>query len=510
MAHIGAVYKFQLNPTFASLYYFAPGANSGARELAKYTLPKALVTGDTALLELRMQGDRLTGLVNGMKAFDIQDSSSPGPGEWGMTASDGWYESVEVQSPPGAASAPAAAVAPLLLPDGSEDLLAPLTPEAVAQTGQGWTLQDGKLLCPAKKRAVLPLPGNFADSSYQMRIRLRKVSTADVFALILPVRDRKACFELDGFSSRYTGLHNVNGKNGKDVPGFLESAQVKDAEPHELEATVRPAGENVTITTRLDGRPLYEWTGPIASLSPDGIWDKTPPGSPGLGGFGPDASGWEVSGVKVKRLGPAAASAAAPRLLPDGSEDLLATLTPDTLAQAGGGWRLENGALTWSQKGSSFLPLLGDLAGSSYQVHVKAKRLVEKQGLLLFLPVGDGLVGAILDGYPETGFYSGLSTVNGLANGAIPGMAAGKRVNDSELHDFDLSVQQAGANVAISGTLDAKPLFAWSGPSASLGLHSAWKAAPPHSLTLRILDANWVVSELRVKRLGPAATKAAP
>ena len=84
----------------------------------------------------------------------------------------------------------------------------------------------------------------------------------------------------------------------KTCPESWQGKQVKDSEPHDLEVTVRLDGANATITTTLDGQPLYEWTGPTAALSQHKNWASTPPGTLALGTFAAD---WVVSEVKVKR-----------------------------------------------------------------------------------------------------------------------------------------------------------------------------------------------------------------
>ncbi len=63
--------------------------------------------------------------------------------------------------------------------------------------------------------------------------------------------------------------------------------------------TVRLNGANATITTTLDGKPLYAWTGPTAALSQFKPWATTEPGALALRTH---ADGWAVSEVKVKRL----------------------------------------------------------------------------------------------------------------------------------------------------------------------------------------------------------------
>ena len=135
-----------------------------------------------------------------------------------------------------------------------------------------------------------------------MRVNLRQLTAKDVFHVILPVADRMVSFELDGGKEdrRYTGLTQVNGKMADATPGSLHGKQVQDSDPHDLQVTVRLDGANATITTTLDGGPLYEWTGPTAALSQHADWATTEPGTLSLGTF---AGRWMVSEVKVKRLG---------------------------------------------------------------------------------------------------------------------------------------------------------------------------------------------------------------
>ena len=193
-----------------------------------------------------------------------------------------------------AANKPAAKAA-----DGWEDLLAQLTPAEVAEAGHGWRMENGELFSPDKIWRTLPLPGELSGASYQVRVKLRQLAAKDVFHVVLPVGDRMTGFELDGYNGKYTGLFLVNGKGGKDLPGVVVGKQVKDSAPHELEVTVRLEGANATITTALDTRPLYEWTGPTAALSQSTCWTTTEPGALALG---TSAADWAVSEVKVKRL----------------------------------------------------------------------------------------------------------------------------------------------------------------------------------------------------------------
>ena len=183
---------------------------------------------------------------------------------------------------------------------GWEDVFAKLKADDVKANGNGWRMDGGALYSPGKPYATLPLPGNLSGTSYQVRVKLRQLTPTKVFHVVLPVGDRMTGFDLDGRPQNgiYTGLVQVNGKLGKDLPGTIEGKRVKDSEQHDLEVAVRLAGPSAVITTTLDGQPLYEWAGPVSSLSQSPYW-KTPPGALALG---TSAADWVVYEVKVKQL----------------------------------------------------------------------------------------------------------------------------------------------------------------------------------------------------------------
>ncbi len=211
-----------------------------------------------------------------------------------------WQLEDEAPRTSSTAKTPSSPNASTVKPGDWEDLLAPLTPAMVERTGNGWRMDNGVLFSPAAGFATLPLPGDLSGASYQVRVKLRRLSEKLLFHLQLPVADRLVGFQLDAFPNlgNYTGLNLVQGKGVVNAPGSARGKQVRDSEQHELEVTVRLDGSNTTITATLDTQPLYRWTGPAADLSPDPRW-ATPPGSLALGTHTAD---WVVYELKVKRL----------------------------------------------------------------------------------------------------------------------------------------------------------------------------------------------------------------
>jgi hypothetical protein len=181
-------------------------------------------------------------------------------------------------------------------------------------------------------------------------------------------------------------------------------------------------------------------------------------------------------------------------------KDLLATLTPASVSQIGHGWRMENGALFSPVTKFALLPLPGNLSGTSYQVRVKLRQISAQKVFRLALPVADKTVGFEIDGWPLKGYRSGLARVNGLETLNESGSVRGKQVLDSELHDLEVTVRLEGANAAITAMLDGRPLYSWTGPVTALGQSPDWKSAPG-VLALGTMAADWVVYEVKVKRL---------
>jgi hypothetical protein len=92
-------YQLATAPDFKtlSLTYTSP-KDSPSILLGQYKLPKPSQIGDKLLIELRLQGDHLTGLLNGVAVIQAQDQRIAGSGNWGIDAADGWFESVEVHA----------------------------------------------------------------------------------------------------------------------------------------------------------------------------------------------------------------------------------------------------------------------------------------------------------------------------------------------------------------------------------------------------------------------------
>ena len=110
---------------------------------------------------------------------------------------------------------------------------------------------------------MLPLPGNWSDTSYRVRLGLRQLAGRHGFHLMIPVGDRITGFEVDSWEGKFTGLCGVKGKRANELPGAVAGrAKFKDSEPHELEVSVRLEGANAKISALLDTKRLTNGLAP--------------------------------------------------------------------------------------------------------------------------------------------------------------------------------------------------------------------------------------------------------
>ncbi|MFO1484832.1 MAG: serine/threonine-protein kinase [Verrucomicrobiaceae bacterium] len=193
---------------------------------------------------------------------------------------------------------------------------------------------------------------------------------------------------------------------------------------------------------------------------------------------------------------------AAPKVGADGWADVLRALTPAAVEKSGHGWSLKDGELLSPDTRFATLPLPARVAGISYQVHVRLRRLAEWQAFHVVLPVADRMCGFDLDGRPHGGIYTGLIVVNGKWGKNLPGVVEGKQVNDTEPHDLEVTVRLDAASATITATLDARPLYEWTGANAALSQAADWaKTSKTGALAFGTITGGWAVSEVKVKRL---------
>lgn len=186
----------------------------------------------------------------------------------------------------------------------------------------------------------------------------------------------------------------------------------------------------------------------------------------------------------------------------DGFTDILAPLTSAEGKKTRRRWRLKDGELASpNATGHATLPLPAEVSGTSYTVRVKLRQLPAEDCFHVILPVADRMCGFDLEGRSLIGIHTSLIQVDGKYGKDLPGSVSGKLVNDTEPHDLAITVRLDGANATIIATLDTRPIYEWTGPTAALSQHPTWASTEPGSLALGTYAGGWVVSEVKLKRL---------
>jgi hypothetical protein len=205
--------------------------------LTRQFLPVGLKPGDKVLLELRVQGDRLTGLLDGKVALEAQDSRLQAPGQWGITAIEGWFESVEVQPLPAAATA-----------EIWEDLLH--DPAKLELSGAWERAAEGLRLSGTASAKLRPL---LAATRRDQAIRMRAVFGGIRPGLMVPAiapYDRYQLF-IRGDNSLVLDKASTTNSHA-DLREFALPTRIRAGQEYELEMRV----DGQTLSVKFNGQTL--------------------------------------------------------------------------------------------------------------------------------------------------------------------------------------------------------------------------------------------------------------
>jgi Leucine-rich repeat (LRR) protein len=170
----GGRYRLFIDPDmrFVRLVHQSP---AGTHELGKHRFFKSLVRGDRLLLELRAQGERLAGSVNGERVIEADDARSKEAGSWGIESADAWFELVEVPIPPLKTIAettpplPAEPAAPMpAAPKMAEVAPAPVPVTPISETGKWLASMEPQWQASYEREVAAPYERGVSDLKKQL------------------------------------------------------------------------------------------------------------------------------------------------------------------------------------------------------------------------------------------------------------------------------------------------------------------------------------------------------
>jgi hypothetical protein len=129
-----------------------------------------------------------------------------------------------------------------------------------------WFFDGDGLRSPCEFEARMQIPV-VPPKLYRLRMSVERLQGAEQFGLGIVVSGRQTMLSIDGFNSRFTGIHNLDGKPANDNESTKAGTFLPLHKRVELECRV---GEN-EIELDIDKTHLIEWRGDAKrlSLSPD-------------------------------------------------------------------------------------------------------------------------------------------------------------------------------------------------------------------------------------------------
>ncbi len=191
-------------------------------------------------------------------------------------------------------------VRPVLKPDaeGWLDLLAAAQADEVEAEGKGWRLEKGQLLSGNIGYAAVPMPLDQVPESYVLRVTVRATQPTREIGVFFPVANRDIGFNFDMWAPNYGSVLTFDAMNS-ERPDAVRGRMFGDPKNHTFEVTVRVTRPTARIEVQFDGKPYYQWSGPLMEVTRSRFWRHARPGVVSMGANGPH---WLVSEVKLKPL----------------------------------------------------------------------------------------------------------------------------------------------------------------------------------------------------------------
>lgn len=156
--------------------------------------------------------------------------------------------------------------------------------EAPSAISGEWIAKEGSLEVLPSAAARCRIAENLPDE-YDLLVEFTRMEGAGTVMAIIPVGDVSPALEIAAWNGESHGLSRVDGLPSKDpdnptavFPGLFENG-----EKQTLVVSVETGETNSTITAKLNGAELFDWTGANASLDRNVIMNLPEPRTLGLG-----------------------------------------------------------------------------------------------------------------------------------------------------------------------------------------------------------------------------------
>jgi hypothetical protein len=105
------------------------------------------------------------------------------------------------------------------------------------------------------------MPGD----SYDVKLEFTRTDSFEMLGVVLPVGSRQ-CLAAINFGGGASGLDTIDGRRaGDNVSSF--GGVLTNGRRYTLEVSVQIDGSEAAVTAKLDGRAMFFYRGPVASLA---------------------------------------------------------------------------------------------------------------------------------------------------------------------------------------------------------------------------------------------------
>ncbi|MDA1166297.1 MAG: DUF1080 domain-containing protein [Planctomycetota bacterium] len=209
------------------------------------------------------------------------------------------------------------------------DILATFDAAKHPVKGQWSRTDNGIRVEPAAAARTLLATG--VPDDYQLTVEFTRVSGEDSVAVIIPVGTVSPALELSGWQGQAHGLSRVDGLSVKDSknPTGVRPGTLSNGKRHKLEVTVQASASPLSVSAKLDGKPLFAWQGEASRLQPNLALNVPTPRAIGLAAHQNEVVFHRVTLESIQK--PAPSKNSPPKTTSEPSESRLAALQLDKL-----------------------------------------------------------------------------------------------------------------------------------------------------------------------------------
>jgi len=128
---------------------------------------------------------------------------------------------------------------------------------------------DGLTSSAREEKAICSLPYDLG-SKYGATITFTRQEGDNVVGVVLPLGPTQVFLEISGWNGETHGLSRVGGSTREESnPTSVRPGTLTNDTKHQVQIEVNVESPRASIQVELDGKPLIDWSGPLADVEPN-------------------------------------------------------------------------------------------------------------------------------------------------------------------------------------------------------------------------------------------------